>query len=360
MKTKITATLTVFYAWQSDLSEKTNRYAIRTALSAAASALSTKHGIQIVIDEATRGEVGSINIPSTILKKIRGSDIFVCDITTINGGDLKPTRRTPNPNVAFELGYAVAYLGWERIIMLFNEAHGSLKEAPFDFDRHRISAYRYHVDANGAKQSASSLRSLCEVALEAIFQKNPPKEYDLRDLSPSDIKRKKDVENLRWALSWIHWPTITDHLVRAPKYVNDSVLFYWEEFDAVVTNPLFHLYDKKLDKLIRELHESWSITRSFDQHYIDRGDGRIHIFHMPGDVFRYPEQENDWKMIEAGLQRMAKVIPKLLAYVRRAYLEIAIEDTNRAAFEAHRRHRRAIEKEFRSSKTRPKKAKTRK
>lgn len=55
MKTKPAAKLTVFYAWQSDLSEKTNRYAIRTALRAAASALNTKHGIEMVIDDATRG-----------------------------------------------------------------------------------------------------------------------------------------------------------------------------------------------------------------------------------------------------------------------------------------------------------------
>src|SRR5438876_9702053 len=97
MKTKAAAKLTVFYAWLSDLSEKTNRYAIRTALSAVASALSTKHGIEMVIDEATRGEVGSVNIPTTILKKIKAADIFVCDITTTNGDEPKPTRRTPNP-----------------------------------------------------------------------------------------------------------------------------------------------------------------------------------------------------------------------------------------------------------------------
>ncbi len=117
--------ITVFYAWQDSVSRKTNRYAIRDALNEASAELSGEHDIEIHIDEATRGAVGSVNIPATILAKIQAADIFVCDITTVNGNEPNKTFRMPNPNVTFELGYAVAYLGWERVVMLFNEALGT-------------------------------------------------------------------------------------------------------------------------------------------------------------------------------------------------------------------------------------------
>jgi hypothetical protein len=68
--------------------------------------------LKIILDEATRGESGSPNIPMTILEKIKVSDAFICDITTINSNAPEELRRTPNPNVLFELGFAVAHLGW--------------------------------------------------------------------------------------------------------------------------------------------------------------------------------------------------------------------------------------------------------
>lgn len=42
-------------------------------------------------------------------------------------------RATPNPNVLVELGYAAHSLGWDRIIVVVNTAHGAIEELPFDF-----------------------------------------------------------------------------------------------------------------------------------------------------------------------------------------------------------------------------------
>jgi hypothetical protein len=110
----------VFYAWQSDLPDDTNRGLIRRALRSAASALEesyTKSKLHVDIDEATRGESGSPNIPRTILRKIARADAFVCDLTPINTAQGKQIKAMPNPNVIFELRYAVANLGWSRVIM---------------------------------------------------------------------------------------------------------------------------------------------------------------------------------------------------------------------------------------------------
>jgi hypothetical protein len=105
----------VFYAWQSDPQTASNRTLIRHALRAASSAVeseATPGTLKIDPQEAVREESGSPNIPSLILTKIETSDIFICDITTINRNAPDEYRRVPNPNVTFELGYAVAHLGW--------------------------------------------------------------------------------------------------------------------------------------------------------------------------------------------------------------------------------------------------------
>lgn len=67
------------------------------------------------------------------------SDIFVADVTIINGDYLG--RKTPNPNVLIELGYAIKSLDWNRIILLYNEDYGSIEEIPFDINHQRMTKY---------------------------------------------------------------------------------------------------------------------------------------------------------------------------------------------------------------------------
>jgi len=50
------------------------------------------------------------------MDKIKAADMVVSDVTIIN--PKAKTRRAPNPNVAFELGFAVGHVGWDRIAML--------------------------------------------------------------------------------------------------------------------------------------------------------------------------------------------------------------------------------------------------
>ena len=88
----------VFYSWQSDLPDETNRQLIREGLRDASSKLETEYSsdsLQIEIDEATRGIPGSPNIPLTIFEKIRSADAFVADITTIVPGSATDGRACP-------------------------------------------------------------------------------------------------------------------------------------------------------------------------------------------------------------------------------------------------------------------------
>lgn len=87
------------------------------------------------MDEDTAGVAGWPEITSTILDKIERCEVFVADITPVNG-PCSDFRLTPNPNVLFELGYALATgMGRTRIICIVNTSYlprDDLKELPFD------------------------------------------------------------------------------------------------------------------------------------------------------------------------------------------------------------------------------------
>lgn len=101
----------IFYSWQSDLPNNTNRGFIQSALEIAIKELvnDDEVGVEPVLDRDTANVAGAPDITSTIFDKIARSDSIVCDITIINQGATQ--RLTPNPNVLIELGYGAARLG---------------------------------------------------------------------------------------------------------------------------------------------------------------------------------------------------------------------------------------------------------
>ena len=172
----------VFYSWQTDLSEKTNLNAIREALKTAVKKIEVaRPAVEIVVlDEATRDISGSPNIAFKILEKIEDADVMVVDITTVTPADA--TRPCPNPNVSYELGYAVAQLGWERVILLFNVAFGDFpKDLPFDFAQHRVTPYELAESAH--QSSRDVLTKVLEQAVTEVIDKKPKRPAELRGLS---------------------------------------------------------------------------------------------------------------------------------------------------------------------------------
>lgn len=332
----------VFYSWQSDLPEATNRRAIRQALRAAATEVEealAELAISITLDEATRNVSGSPNIPAAIIEKIENADIFIADVSTINP-DSESGRKFPNPNVVFELGYAVAHLGWNRVIMLINTEFGSMSELPFDFDRHRASAYKL-AEASG-KQDKKSLVTLLRVAVESVITADPHRPAALSASSPDEIKRNRDIENIRWALNTLHLPTLDQHVIDSPHYLADKVLYFWEGFNGVMLNSLFHLYDGELEKEFRRLHDAWRVSINYYQYYHSNPSGSLHVFGSPGDAPFSKRQQAAWDKIEKANATIRLSLDDILAVVRERYIEIDIDETNRNAWlefiETKRKH----------------------
>ena len=179
---------TVFYSWQSDLSNSTNRSLIETALRDAAAEISIDAtvGIDPVIDRDTLGSAGAPDIATTIFKKITDADLFVADISFVASTN---KRSLPNPNVLIELGYALHAKGHEALVLVFNKAFGKLEDLPFDLKMRRILTYELHegsknksaVKAELIKDFKAALiggfttvsHPVVEVSITEVIEQNP-------------------------------------------------------------------------------------------------------------------------------------------------------------------------------------------
>lgn len=135
---------TIFYSWQSDLPNNLNLNFIEGSIKNVIKNLQSLKPIPIKLklDKATRDIAGSPDITESIFSKISESNVFVADISIINNSS-NNDRKTPNPNVLIELGYAARTLGWENIICVYNTGNGSFDDLPFDLRNRRIMNYSF-------------------------------------------------------------------------------------------------------------------------------------------------------------------------------------------------------------------------
>jgi hypothetical protein len=329
------APFVVFYSWQSELPEDDNRGAIRAALRLASIEIEAKGGRRhIVIDEATRNLPGSPNIPQAILDKIRAADMFVADITTTTGHG-EQDRPGANANVIFELGFAVASLGWDRVVMLFNKGYGNFPDdLPFDFDRHRASPYELPDKAQSkAPQRYNSLRDICRNAIKAILEVDPKLPADLAGKTDAEKKRLRDIANLKWILAMIHFPTLDSHVENVPDMIHDKIFHFWEQFDSTFRNSLFHLYDQKAFAALERMHQHWRETLSHDEFYDQTNNPSVYTFRDRTGLRAPEEAEKALEAIRAAARGLRNAMRDLLRIVRHDYLEVDIDETNKTAWE---------------------------
>jgi hypothetical protein len=155
---------TVFYSWQSDLPATGNRNLIQDSLERALRAIrrDDNAGLEPVLDRDTANLAGAPDIAHSILSKIAMSDVFVADVSIINPGSARPS---PNPNVLIELGYAIAELGWENVVLVQNSAFGGPEALPFDLRGRRTVVY--DMPEGGDRTEA---RALLQGRLEALLK----------------------------------------------------------------------------------------------------------------------------------------------------------------------------------------------
>ena len=171
----------IFYSWQSDRPNKTNRSFIEDALKKAIRNLGQAeneiyNSPRPELDKDTKGVAGSPPIADTIFKKIEECAVFVPDLTFC--AETEKGRLSPNPNVLIEYGWALAKLGHAKIVGVMNSAYGkpTSETVPFNM-RHLRWPYHFALEENlGAENRQTIKKDLVkffEKELDAALKASP-------------------------------------------------------------------------------------------------------------------------------------------------------------------------------------------
>ncbi|MFY0601955.1 MAG: hypothetical protein JXR03_19935 [Cyclobacteriaceae bacterium] len=265
----------LFYSWQSDLPNNKNRSFIEDCIKIAVKSLKNENiHLEVAIDRDTKDVSGTPDIASTIFSKIEGSSAFIADISFINPES--QGKKTPNPNVLIELGYAAKSIGWNNIICVFNEEFGKIEELPFDLRFRRPLSYRIKNQQNKSEDRKVLSKQL-EAAIESIIHNESEKD-EIR----IHIKQQVDKEILTicnhsfkilygyeeaysldsiWKMLSLSNEQLKRHLFER-KFLGFTVLKDWRDYmtkiEGIMNQPFFNQnaepkYVNALLKVIRAL-----------------------------------------------------------------------------------------------------------
>ena len=142
---------TIFYSWQSDLPDSTNKDFLESVLEQSIKALAEDDGLdeleldeRLKLDKDTKEVPGSPPIVDVILKKISDCEIFVPDLSFV--GTTEKGKLLPNPNVLIEYGWALSEVGHLRIVPIINTEYGDVSAEALPFDmRHLRHPLQYSL-----------------------------------------------------------------------------------------------------------------------------------------------------------------------------------------------------------------------
>ena len=185
----------IFFSWQSDLPRKTHKNFIEMCIKTAVEELGTDEEVNIYMDydRDTKDMVGSPDISSTIFEKIEKSVLFICDISIINSE--YDGRKTPNPNVLIELGFAVKCLGWDKVICIFDNNSGKIEDLPFDLRQKRVMTYD-SKDNIEKKHIISALRENIKSLFVSGKLFNPLNDYMKARIDKNLLEVSKQFSNI--------------------------------------------------------------------------------------------------------------------------------------------------------------------
>lgn len=266
----------IFYSWQSDLPNRTNRALIEKGLKQAIKNIRASLSIQnaerpldaeLVLDRDTKGVAGSPDIALTIFEKVSNSNIFVADVSIINNDFKTPVtaeqkgnvqfRPMPNPNVLLELGYAARHLRWDNIICLFNTAFGDRSELPFDLRPRRILSYQ----ATRLENDLATVRNQLSLGLQSAIQAivNVHEEKEMEAAQKSELDSKNTAASLRSILAELS----RNAQIAGSSTQGSRLKFQLEQFQRAERDRTVASLD---DGIQQALHTAYSVMMSANEY----------------------------------------------------------------------------------------------
>lgn len=170
----------IFLSWQSDTPNECGRSFVEGALTKALLLIGGDTVVDSVIrdegfavDSDTRGVAGSPPIVDTIFKKIDRAAIFLGDFTFV-ATRLDGKRKSPNPNVLVEHGWALKSLGYYQVLGVMNTAYGEPSDENMPFDmKHLRKPIPYNLPPGSTPEVKQKVREQLTKdlrrAIETVF-----------------------------------------------------------------------------------------------------------------------------------------------------------------------------------------------
>jgi len=254
------------------LPNNTNRGFIQECIERAVKAIGEeKILLDIVIDRDTKDVAGTPDISSSIFNKIDVANIFIGDISIINSS--ATDRKTPNPNVLIELGYAAKAIGWNNIICVFNAEYGIIEDLPFDLRFRRPLAYQITNKGNKAedkKYLTEKIKFAIRSIIEAESSKDEIRLYIKQQIDKEilgicnqiykivyGLDKQSTIDNI-WQLLSLSSEELDKELFER-KHIGFTILKDWKEFlekiQALMNQPFFtqHAEPSYISGLIKVL-----------------------------------------------------------------------------------------------------------
>jgi hypothetical protein len=320
--------ITIFYSWQSD--SKFNRKAILDAIRLAIIDVEKfVPGLHIKIEEASSNEVGALHIPNNILQNITKADIFIGDLSIVGQSFESKDgkfRQIANPNVLIELGYAIAELTWNRIIILFNKDTGEFPNGlPFDIEKRSCLdfAVKMENDTNGVGQ----LRVELTKRILAIVEKKPVR--NLKSRNQTELKeRAQDVKTVTFILNLFRTRRM-DHLIqhghsrierRTPRKI--------EDLNSFISSKQFFLYDTELRSRIFEFKKKLNDVGELLRKQYSGGYGHDYENNVNelGKAKKGALDPTRFDSAKAVMRELDREYSNLITYLRLNYHEINFDD----------------------------------
>jgi hypothetical protein len=223
-------------------------------------------------------------------------------------------KKSPNPNVLFESGYATAFLGEERVIFLLDSQSGSVGECPFDIEHRRITLF----DLN-SKNSKKKVVECILASIKIILEKNPPKTLILHE-----IERTKDIQKLFRLLEKFDLDEVDSCLCALPQTLEGKMIEYYNYLLIEQRSPSNrYFYDKRLESFFQEILICLSeldhmLTCCYD--YSNKGDTYYFV--------RSRAPEGLFDAIEKKSGEARTLINKFIYYLHEFYQDVDIHKTN--------------------------------
>ena len=309
----------IFYSWQS--CRKSVKVFIDKALEESLNELKKIYpSRELILDSDTNGCTGAEDIHKVVFDKLQKCDIYIADITIVS--DATQQKKVSNPNVLIELGFAIKCVGWERIILLFDERYGKIPtDLPFDICVHRVFPFSKRKRKN--IDGLDSLQNLITNQIKSIIEKAPEKTFNKYEITNIKSNRHNDINTISYYLSSVNIQLIDCFIRDMPYKFDKRILYLFEELNSKMNCDYYYVYNEKIRVLFGAFLKTWNKCLSFGKNYEFNPKNNYFFFiDNPYD----PSQDTDEKKLNKFLKIFNLEFKNLFNEIRENWPEININE----------------------------------